>query len=131
MRAVLSLVDNAKVSIEIQGPKGVFVKSFSSKVLNRILLSASVLGAAAPALAQDGTENVGVTGLKFLAGGIAIGLAVLGGSTGQGRAAASAYDAIGRNPQAADKVFTPLLLGLALIEFQTIMAFIIAILLVI
>jgi F-type H+-transporting ATPase subunit c len=52
------------------------------------------------------------------------------GTSGQARAAASAYEGIGRNPQSAEKLFTPLILGLALIEFQVIMAFIISILLV-
>lgn len=108
--------------------------SFRQNLLNRfnrIAIASGALVASVPALAQEGGDVAGGNGLKYLAGGIAIGLAVLGGGTGQGRAAASAYEAIGRNPQAADKVFTPLLLGLALIEFQTIMAFIIAILLVI
>lgn len=97
-------------------------------VLKRILFSAAALLVASPALAQDGSDWA--SGLKYLAAGVAIGLAVIGGATGQGRAAEAAYTSVGRNPQAADKLFTPLLLGLALIEFQTIMAFIIAILLV-
>lgn len=96
------------------------------------LLAASAL-ASSTALAQDGATaggGIGDAGLRYLAAGLAIGLAVLGGAGGQGKAAATAYEGIGRNPQSADKMFTPLLLGLALIEFQTIMAFIIAILLV-
>ena len=95
------------------------------------LLAASAF-ASSTALAQDGATagGIGDAGLRYLAAGLAIGLAVLGGAGGQGKAAATAYEGIGRNPQSADKMFTPLLLGLALIEFQTIMAFIIAILLV-
>ena len=86
-----------------------------------------------PAFAQESAAAAAggnALAFKYLAAGLAIGLAVVGGTAGQGKAAATAYEAIGRNPQAADKLFTPLLLGLALIEFQTIMAFIIAILLV-
>ena len=101
-------------------------KIFSFAMIATIALASS------PAFAQE-TANaggIGNAGLKFLAAGLAIGLAVLGGTAGQGKAAAAAYEGIGRNPQSADKLFTPLLLGLALIEFQTIMAFIIAILLV-
>lgn len=100
------------------------------KIASSVLL-ASVLLASTPAFAQDtaGATNWAAA-FKFLAAGLAIGLAVLGGAGGQGKAAATAYEGIGRNPQSADKMFTPLLLGLALIEFQTIMAFIIAILLV-
>ncbi len=99
------------------------------KLINRVLLATGMLFMSVPALAQDGDGGWGM-GLKYLAAGLAIGLAVIGGAAGQGRAAASAYEGVGRNPQSADKLFTPLLLGLALIEFQTIMAFIIAILLV-
>ena len=93
---------------------------------------ATVLMSASTALAQEtgSAGGIGDSGLRYLAAGLAIGLAVIGGAGGQGRAATAAYEGIGRNPQAADKLFTPLLLGLALIEFQTIMAFIIAILLV-
>jgi F-type H+-transporting ATPase subunit c len=118
--------------VDDAGTKGDFVKVLSR--LNRGVLLASALMASVPALAEDGGAAAAGgwgTGLKYLAGALAIGLAVLGGARGQGQAAASAYEAVGRNPQAADKLFTPLLLGLALIEFQTIMAFIIAILLVI
>lgn len=88
--------------------------------------------ASSPAFAQETATygGIGDTGIKYIAAALAIGLAVLGGAAGQGKAAATAYESIGRNPQSADKLFTPLLLGLALIEFQTIMAFIIAILLV-
>ncbi len=96
------------------------------------LFVASVL-ASAPAFAEEmsGAAQGGWGGeLRAIAAALAIGLAALGGTSGQGRAAASAYEGIGRNPQSAEKLFTPLILGLALIEFQVIMAFIISILLV-
>jgi F-type H+-transporting ATPase subunit c len=64
-----------------------------------------------------------------LAAGLAIGLAAFGGALGQGRAASAALDGIARNPGSADKVFTPLILGLALIESLVIYALIIAFLL--
>lgn len=95
----------------------------------RFLGLISTLLMAVPAFAEN-AEKASSGGLNYIGAGLAIGLAVLGGGTGQGRAAASAYEGIGRNPQSADKIFTPLLLGLALIEFQTIMAFIIAFLLI-
>jgi F-type H+-transporting ATPase subunit c len=100
------------------------------KVLSRLFSAAILLSLSAPAWAQDGGDGGWASGLKFLASGLAIGLAVIGAATGQGKAAATAYESVGRNPQAADKLFTPLLIGLALIEFQTIMAFIIAFLLI-
>ena len=98
-----------------------FVKSL-------MLLAFAVVSA--PAFAQDAVAGSGTSGMVYLAAGIAMAGAVLGAASGQGRAAASAYEAIGRNPQAADKIMTPLIIGLALIEFQTILAFVIAILLV-
>ncbi len=68
-------------------------------------------------------------GLIALGAGLAIGLAALGGGLGQARAAAQALDSIGRNPGAYDKLFTPMILGLALIESLVIYALIIAFLL--
>jgi F-type H+-transporting ATPase subunit c len=99
------------------------------KLSTRLALVAFAL-VSSPALAQDASGATSAQAMKYLAAGLAIGLAVIGGTAGQGKAAAAAYEGIGRNPQAADKLFTPLLLGLALIEFQTIMAFIISILMV-
>ncbi|MEW5854012.1 MAG: ATP synthase F0 subunit C [Myxococcota bacterium] len=63
------------------------------------------------------------------AAALAIGLPALGGALGQARASAAALESIGRNPNAADKIFTPMLLGLALIESLVIYGLIIAILL--
>jgi F-type H+-transporting ATPase subunit c len=98
--------------------------------VRRTVTSVAALVVAAPAFAEEAAQGASSgSGLKFLGAGIAIGLAVIGGGMGQGRAAASAFEGIGRNPQSADKLFTPFLIGLALIEFQTIMAFIIAFLL--
>lgn len=67
--------------------------------------------------------------MAALAAGIAIGLAVLGGAMGQGRAAAAALEGISRNPGAAARIQTPMILGLALIESLVLFAFAIAFLL--
>jgi F-type H+-transporting ATPase subunit c len=61
--------------------------------------------------------------------GVAIGLAVLGGGLGQGRAAAAALEGISRNPGAQPKIMTPFILGLALIESLVLFALAVAILL--
>jgi F-type H+-transporting ATPase subunit c len=58
--------------------------------------------------------------------GLAIGLGVLGGALGQGRAAAAALEGISRNPGAAARIQTPMILGLALIESLVLLAFVIA-----
>ena len=97
-----------------------------------------VLGFSAVAFAQGeagGAEAAkemavaGNAGLIALGAGFGIGLAALGGGLGQGRAAAQALDSIGRNPGAYDKLFTPMILGLALIESLVIYALIISFLL--
>src|SRR2546430_2460150 len=58
--------------------------------------------------------------------GLGLGLAAFGGGLGQGRAASAALDGIARNPSAADKLFTPMILGLALIESLVIYSLIIS-----
>lgn len=50
------------------------------------------------------------------ASAIGVGIAAFGGALGQGRAAAAALEGIARNPNASDKLFTPMIIGLALIE---------------
>ena len=47
---------------------------------------------------------------------LAVGIAAFGGATGQSRAAAVALEGIARNPSAADKIQTPMILALALME---------------
>lgn len=61
-----------------------------------------------------------------LAAGIAIGVAAFGGALGQGKAAAAALEGIARNPGAASKVQTPMIIALALIESLVIYALVIA-----
>jgi F-type H+-transporting ATPase subunit c len=63
------------------------------------------------------------------AAAIGLGIAAFGGALGQGRAAAAALDGIARNPGASDKLFTPMILGLALIESLVIYSLLIAFLL--
>lgn len=81
------------------------------------------------AFAQDAaTQSGGSTAqaMAALSAGIAIGLAVIGGGLGQGRAAAAALEGISRNPGAAPRIQTPMILGLALIESLVLFAFLIA-----
>ncbi len=84
---------------------------------------------AAPAFAQDAAAGGGSGSAAAIGAAIAIGLAVLGGSLGQGRAAAAALEGISRNPGAAPRIQTPMILGLALMESLVLFAFIIAFLL--
>jgi F-type H+-transporting ATPase subunit c len=81
------------------------------------------------AFAQEGGRAANAFDTKMWAAagaGIAIGLGVLGGGLGQGRAAAAALEGISRNPGAAPKIQTPMILGLALIESLVLLAFVIA-----
>ena len=65
-----------------------------------------------------------------LACGLGIAIASFGGALGQGKAAAAALEGIARNPGAYQKLFTPLILGLALIESLVIYSLVISFLLV-
>jgi F-type H+-transporting ATPase subunit c len=84
------------------------------------------------AFAQDAAGGAGATGgsaMAALGAGLAIGLAVLGGGLGQGRTAAAALEGISRNPGAASRIQTPMIIGLALIESLVLLAFVVAFLL--
>jgi|SRR5690606_27106348 F-type H+-transporting ATPase subunit c len=82
------------------------------------------------AFAQSAASNrFDAQAFAALGAGLAIGLAVLGGGLAQGRAAAAALEGISRNPGAAPRIQTPMILGLALIESLVLMGFVIAFLL--
>ena len=81
------------------------------------------------AFAQDdraGSNAFDVRAWAAAGAGLAIGLGVLGGALGQGRAAAAALEGISRNPGASARIQTPMILGLALIESLVLLAFVIA-----
>ena len=58
--------------------------------------------------------------------GLGMAIAAFGGALGQGKAAAAALEGIARNPSASDKLFTPMILGLALIESLVIYSLVIS-----
>jgi len=64
-----------------------------------------------------------------ISAGLAIGIAAAGGAFGQGKAASATLEGIARNPEAASKVMTPMIIALALIESLVIYALVIAFLL--
>lgn len=81
------------------------------------------------AFAQEAGGEAAAGGLPLWApigAGIAIGLGVLGGGTAQGKAASTALEGIARNPGAAPKIQTPMILGLALIESLVLFSLVIA-----
>jgi len=97
-----------------------------------LLVALGVLLVASVAFAADGgaaSNEFDVKKWVGLACGLGIAIAAFGGALGQGRTASSALDGIARNPGASGKIFTPMILGLALIESLVIYSLIISILL--
>jgi F-type H+-transporting ATPase subunit c len=87
------------------------------------LSNAGVVMAAAEGAGQlDSTSKAAVA----LAAGLAIGIAAFGAALAQGRMAAAAMESIGRNPNSAEKIQVPMILGLAFIEALAIYALLIA-----
>jgi F-type H+-transporting ATPase subunit c len=64
--------------------------------------------------------------MKLLASAIAIGLGALGPGLGLGMIGSKAMEALGRNPEARDAIFVPLILGLAFTEAIGIYALVVA-----
>jgi len=93
------------------------------------VLPALLLPALAHAQQSAASNKFDSNAALAMAAGTAIGIAALGGALGQGRAAASALEGISRNPGAAARIQTPMILGLALIESLVLFAFVVAFLL--
>ena len=85
-----------------------------------VLMSAMTVLAQAPtptpAVAEEGA------GLKAIAAGIGFAIAVFGGALGQSRIGAAACEGAARNPGAAGRIQTMMILGLALIESLVLFA---------
>jgi F-type H+-transporting ATPase subunit c len=101
------------------------------KVVVSVLTFMAVMAISAVAFADVSPDTAAMAHADIakwaaLASALGIGIAAFGGALGQGRAAAAALDGIARNPTAADKLFTPFILGLALIESLVIYALIIS-----
>ena len=101
------------------------MKQLTAYVLTGLfLLTLSGVAAAADAAAGSGASMV--PGIIALGAGLGIAIAAFGCALAQGRVGGAAMESIGRNPNSADKIFTPLILSLALIEALGIYALIIA-----
>ena len=84
---------------------------------------------AAAAAAGTAPAAHGAGAALALAAGFGIAIAAFGGALGQGKAAAAALEGIARNPGAASKIQTPMIIALALIESLVIYAFVVALIL--
>ena len=78
--------------------------------------------ASGQAVAASGSNSI----YFALAAAFAIGIAAFAGAFAQSRAASSALEGIARNPEAASKIVTPMIIALALIESLVIYALVIA-----
>ena len=98
------------------------------KKLNILVLAVvGILLSAMPAFAQAGQAPAvdNTAGLKALAAGVGFAIAVVGGALGQSRIGAAACEGAARNPGAAGKIQTMMILGLALIESLVLFALVI------
>ena len=90
------------------------------------LMTWSVLSIPGLASAAEGGTGGWVGPFAVLAAGLGMGLASGLCGLGQGRAEASAVDAIARQPGAAGRIQTVMIIGLALIESLALYVFVIA-----
>ena len=91
-----------------------------------ILMVSPLMAMAQEAAAAGGGGGPLRAGLIALAANLGIGIAAFGSAIGQGRMVASAMESIGRNPNSAGQIFTPMIIGLAFIEALTLYALVIA-----
>lgn len=89
------------------------------------------LGLATPAYAQNAatTGDTGLIQWSIVTAGFALAIAAAGAALGQGRAVASAAEAIARNPGAAGEIRGALILGLVLIESLVIYVLLVSLIL--
>ena len=91
------------------------------------LMTWSVFSVPAVAFAADAATGGGWVGpFAVIAAGIGMGIASGLCGLGQGRATAGAVDAIARQPGAAARIQTAMIIGLALIESLALYVFVIA-----
>ena len=88
--------------------------------------AAAVSQAATTQAAAAGDNEFTMKGWIALAAGLGLGIAAFGGAMAQGRAASAALEGIARNPGASGKLFTPMIIGLALIESLVIYSLLIS-----
>ena len=80
------------------------------------ILVLTLLSTAAFADGHMGGSSFTDTAAKYFAYFLGLGLAVFSGTKAQSHAVATALEGIARNPSAVDKIQTPMILGLALME---------------
>lgn len=96
-----------------------FVKAATAVTLTSLAFAPS-------AMAQSAAGGGYADGMIALAAGLCLGIAAFGAAFGQGKAVAAAMESIGRNPASADRIQTPMIIGVAFIEALAIYALVIA-----
>ena len=104
------------------------ITAFSTALFSSLFLSGLSFAQEHTAMVAGDMSSTVKSSLA-IASGLAIAIAAFGGALGQSRAAMAALEGIARNPGAADKVQTPMIIALALIESLVIYALVIAFLL--
>ncbi len=90
-------------------------------------IATTLVATLAPVAAVVAEEaHAGGSSLGPIGAGMAIGMAVIGGALGQGKAVGSMLESFGRNPSVGGKLLVPMLIGMALIESLVILAFVVA-----
>jgi F-type H+-transporting ATPase subunit c len=104
----------------------------TSRLLLSLLFVFLVFGVAAPVHAQEaaaGAAGAGLVQWSIITAGFALAIAAAGAALGQGKAVASAAEAIARNPGAAGEIRGALILGLVLIESLVIYVLLVSLIL--
>jgi F-type H+-transporting ATPase subunit c len=103
----------------------------TSRFVLSLMFGFVVLGLASPVYAQEAGSGAAaaVAQWSVITAGFALAIAALGGALGQGKAVASAAEAIARNPGAAGEIRGALILGLVLIESLVIYVLLISLIL--
>ena len=99
-----------------------------SKLISTLTVLAAALLVSPVALAEP-AASAGGGGWVGVGAGLAIGLSAMGAGIGQGRQGGSAMEGIARNPQAAGKIQTNMIIALAFTEALALYGFAVAFLL--
>ncbi len=99
-----------------------FMRNLKFKAL---MLMATLVVFSGPVLAQEAAKSTQFSfGEKKMGlGALAVAIAAFAGALGDGRAIAAACEGTARNPGAGGRIFTAMVLGLALIETLTLVTF--------
>jgi F-type H+-transporting ATPase subunit c len=104
------------------------MKIFVMSALFTLFAVATAMAQTAPGAAGTADHSTGNSWFFPALGSFAVGIAALGGALGDGRAISAACEGTARNPGAGPRIFTMLLLGLALIETLVLFTFLTVIL---